>query len=454
MAGWLEEDAMPERSVGTGLGTNPGTNLGKWLCVALIATTSGLAVASCGGSAGESTFDAGKGGDSSGGVTDATSGNDGPTFVTGDGGDATTGCTPKSCAALGYNCGAAVSCGTIIDCGGDAGNNFGCPKGQTCGGGGPNVCGSGSPTDGGLGGDGNPNCTPKTCAQQGYGCGFAVDGCGNIINCNPGDGSTGCTAPAYCGGGGYNVCGTGTDAGVHCTPTTCAKLGYNCGAADDGCGKVLQCGTCTAPQYCGGGGYDLCGPTNLAICDGGAAATSLTGFVYDPANHLPVYNALVYVPVGAVQTPETGVAAATLRMHRAARRMPRPTPASTAPSPMTGVPTGSAVTIVVQLGKWQRAFTQSVSACTANTVSNGASGSHLTLPSTQRAGQHPALRDRHRRRRRDGVRAPARWASPEPSSPIRIAGRRPHGHAAHPHVPGDDRLRRRDHRHDTPPEAS
>jgi hypothetical protein len=363
-------------------------DLSKWLCVSLIACTTGIAVASCGGSGTASLFaDGGKGGDS-GEVTDATSRSDGPIFGGDDGGDSTTGCTPKTCGELGYDCGEAVSCGTIIHCGGDAGNNFGCPTGETCGGGGPNVCGSGTPTDGGLGGDGNPNCVPKTCAQQGFTCGFAVDGCGNIINCNPGDGSAGCTPPAYCGGGGYNVCGTGTDAGTLCTPTTCAKLGYNCGAADDGCGNVLQCGTCTSPQYCGGGGYDLCGPTDIAICDGGVASTALTGFVYDPANHLPVYNALVYVPVGAVQTPDTGVSAATCGCTAP------PAYASTFTGvdgsfTLTGVPTGSAVTIVVQLGKWQRVFTQTITGCTTNPVSNGANGTHLTLPSTSAEGNIP-----------------------------------------------------------------
>jgi hypothetical protein len=365
----------------------PVRSVGKWLCIALIGCTSGITAVSCGGASPTSVFkDGGAGGDSSTG--DATAGDDGPTLLGGDGGgDSTTGCTQKTCTQLGFNCGMAVSCGVIIDCGGDAGNNFGCPKGETCGGGGPNVCGSGTPNDGGLGGDGNPNCVPKSCAQQGYDCGFAVDGCGNVIDCGPADGGTGCKAPAYCGGGGYNVCGTGGDAGIHCTPTTCAKLGYNCGAADDGCGNVLQCGTCTSPQFCGGGGYDLCGPTNIAICDGGVAGTSLSGFVYDPANHLPVYNALVYAPVGAVQTPETGVSAATCGC------VAPPAYASTFTGidgsfTLTGVPTGS-VTIVVQLGKWQRAFTQTITACAANTASNAPFGSHLTLPSTRAEGNIP-----------------------------------------------------------------
>jgi hypothetical protein len=45
-----------------------------------------------------------------------------------------------------------------------------------------------------------------------------------------------------------------------CVPKTCAELGYNCGPAGNGCGGSLSCGTCTAPETCGGGGTaSVCG---------------------------------------------------------------------------------------------------------------------------------------------------------------------------------------------------
>jgi hypothetical protein len=366
----------------------------RWLGVALIATTAGCIVASCGGAPDGSIFiDGGVGADSpGGGPSDATTdGHDGPSLLgnDGSGGDG-SGCVPKTCTELGYNCGCAVSCGASVNCsggpdcaGGDAGN-YGCPAGEVCGANGnENVCGNGS-TDGGSG-DGSGSCTPKTCLSQGYDCGYASDGCGNIIDCSPSDATTGCTTPAYCGGGGYNACGTGTDAGADgggsCTPTTCTKLGYNCGATSDGCGNILQCGTCTAPQFCGGGGYDLCGPTSVATCDGGA--TTLSGFVYDPANNLPIYNALVYVPVGIPPVPPTGVVPSSC--------------GCTAPpayvSAYTGIdgsftltnpPSGASVTVAVQLGKWQRLFPKSITACQANVLP-----SHLTLPSTRAEGNIP-----------------------------------------------------------------
>jgi len=45
-----------------------------------------------------------------------------------------------------------------------------------------------------------------------------------------------------------------------CTSSTCAAEGFNCGPAGDGCGNLLNCGSCSAPQTCGGGGQrGVCG---------------------------------------------------------------------------------------------------------------------------------------------------------------------------------------------------
>jgi len=108
----------------------------------------------------------------------------------------------------------------------------------------------GSAGDSGLNLDGS-TCTPQTCADLGYDCGQQSDGCGNIIDCGT------CTAPEYCGGGGFSKCGADP-----CTPKTCAELGASCGQQGDGCGNLIDCGTCTAPQTCGGGGVpNACGGT-------------------------------------------------------------------------------------------------------------------------------------------------------------------------------------------------
>jgi hypothetical protein len=112
--------------------------------------------------------------------------------------------------------------------------------------------------------------------------------------------------------------------------------------------------------------------------------------VYDPGDNLPVYNALVYVPVGAVEPPAQAGVSTT-----------NPVCGCSAPQAyasaytdvsghftLTNVPSGS-VNIVVQLGKWQRVFPQTVVSCQSNTASNGAYGSHLTLPSSHKQGNIP-----------------------------------------------------------------
>jgi hypothetical protein len=119
-----------------------------------------------------------------------------------------------------------------------------CPAGQTCGGGGqPGVCG------------GMP-CVPETCTSEGIQCGPTGDGCGNVLQCGN------CPNGQTCGGGGVpGKCGKPT-----CTPETCASQGIQCGPAGDGCGGVLQCGSCPPNQTCGGGGPGKCGAPEAGVC--------------------------------------------------------------------------------------------------------------------------------------------------------------------------------------------
>jgi hypothetical protein len=131
---------------------------------------------------------------------------------------------------------------------------------------------AGGSTDG-EGGSGA--CTPRTCKDLGLECGPSGDGCGGVLECGT------CTAPASCGGSGlFGICGAGIDGGTDgCTPRTCAELGFECGPAADGCGNPILggCGTCTAPQTCGGGGQpNVCGVGAAdagSITDAGRDAT-------------------------------------------------------------------------------------------------------------------------------------------------------------------------------------
>jgi hypothetical protein len=147
-------------------------------------------------------------------------------------------CVPTTCAAQNYWCGTLDDgCGGTLDCGS-------CMFGGTCGG-----CG--------VAGQCGQGCCPLSCAQQAFNCGVHGDGCGNAIVCGT------CTAPRTCGGSGDpGVCGTPPDGGVDaCAPMSCAQQGFNCGFATDGCDNIISCGTCAAGQTCGGGGTaNVCGP--------------------------------------------------------------------------------------------------------------------------------------------------------------------------------------------------
>lgn len=126
-------------------------------------------------------------------------------------------CLPDPATCKG-KCGQVLDrCGAQVDCGG-------CPEGQTCGGGGPSVCGTGA-------------CTPTTCTASGKNCGPLFDDCSVTLDCGS------CAQPDQCGGGGLaGVCG--------CTATTCAKAGAGCGPLSDGCGGALDCGGCGGGKVC------------------------------------------------------------------------------------------------------------------------------------------------------------------------------------------------------------
>ena len=166
-------------------------------------------------------------------------------------------CQPKTCQDQGFECGKnSDGCGNLLDCGACSGNAF-------CGGGGFSKCGGNAAA---VDAGGNL-CKPKTCQDQGIGCGDAGDGCGHVLHCGA------CNSPQYCGGGGYNQCGgnlNALDGGSVCVPKKCGDMGIGCGPAGDGCGNLLDCGGCTFPAWCGGGGFAKCGG-NLKALDGGGS---------------------------------------------------------------------------------------------------------------------------------------------------------------------------------------
>ncbi len=127
--------------------------------------------------------------------------------------------------------------------------------------------------------DGDPQCTPTTCAAAGATCGSIADGCGGTLNCGscapghscvanqceaicapascaslgascgtPVDGCGGTLNCGSCGAG--ELCSAANQCVPTCTPATCASVGAQCGSVSDGCGGTLDCGTCGANEAC------------------------------------------------------------------------------------------------------------------------------------------------------------------------------------------------------------
>ncbi len=295
-----------------------------------------------------------------------------------DGGTIAVACpNPKTCLSLGFTCGAAGDgCGNTIQCGT-------CTAPQACGAGGtPSVCGDSTP------------CIPLTCAQIAGGdggatCGQQGDGCGNVIQCGT------CTLPETCGGGGaFNACGAAVqpaDAGPppSCTLLTCTTANANCGQVADGCGGLTpDCGGCIAPAICGGGGVvNQCGDSNL---DGGAGActnlclqiptcaagvtTSISGTVVAPTPPQygtpdPLYGAVVYIPNspnGALDAFPDGISCDQCGAQASGQPLVTFTTGPDGKFKLTGVPAGTNIPVVFQLGRWRREVFVNVTACQDN----------------------------------------------------------------------------------------
>ena len=127
-------------------------------------------------------------------------------------------CTPKSCTALGFDCGdAGDGCGGRINCSpSHTPGDTSCANGAyNCGAVGPNKCGTGN------------NCTPSTTCPV-NGCGWTGDGCGATHNCGA------CASGSLCGISSPGVCAAATpelSAGCHYVQMHQATTGFTASAA-------------------------------------------------------------------------------------------------------------------------------------------------------------------------------------------------------------------------------
>jgi hypothetical protein len=114
-----------------------------------------------------------------------------------------------------------------------------------------------------------------------------------------------------------------------------------------------------------GGGAGAAGIGGAAGAGGDGCNTSVSGTVFDPAGTTPVYRALVYAPGAALAAVPEGISCT------ACSTPPSGQPIATALTDtqghfsLPGVPAGSNVPLVIQVGKWRRQIAvPNVAACT------------------------------------------------------------------------------------------
>ena len=282
--------------------------------------------------------------------------------------------------------------------------------------------------DGGGGGCGGSPSTGCPCATEGQmtACGDVVSQEGSFVTCA--EGTRTCTGGSWgacqgtvnviksnewmgvSGGGGgirtQTLSGAASpDAGT-CTACDISCMGFpdTSTGVDGGPGLVAtDAGGWSLPLTLSDAGACQGLQCSVPTCSGGQT-TTITGKVYDPAAINPVYNAIVMIPNGVVQPIPAGVSNSACGGAPLPSAVTPNTFAYTATDgsfTLTSVPVGTAIPLVIQLGRWRREVTINTSslACggTMN-ISTGCSGlnhysstaSCLTrLPRTQSEGNIP-----------------------------------------------------------------
>jgi hypothetical protein len=298
-----------------------------------------------------------------------------------DCGDCSSGYTCTNGICIGGASCPAIACGNYCGMIGD-----GCGRTLSCGG-----CSASDQCMSGI--CASPGCVPLTCTPSAgtrY-CGTIGDGCGGTLDC--GD----CPGGVACGAGGVaNICSD-----PNCKPVTCTPMGGQyCGTIGDGCGGILDCGNCANGMTCGAGGNaNVCpGSSTGGGCTGlqcqvatctGTATTSLSGSVYDPAGKVPLYNVTVYIPNAALDDIPEGVSCDKCSAQVSGHPVAAGLTDATGAFHLTGVPSGSNIPLVMQVGKWRRQVSiPTVTSCVDNKITD----TNLTrLPRTQSEGHMPKI---------------------------------------------------------------
>jgi hypothetical protein len=241
----------------------------------------------------------------------------------------------------------------IAACGGKEATSTACPVGdERC------ACTSGGACNPGL------VCLSNTCVR--------LPGAGN-------DASSGFSNRDAASGSDTDSSGTDADDGASSTLADARSVD----AGDDASGVLI--GEAGPPPTCAtGSGWSCAVNPNC-----GASPTSLSGQVFDPAGKNPLYNVIVFVPDDPGKLPiiTPGTRSCNTCDAPIGKYVAAAVTDATGSFTLQGVPTGPAVPIVVQIGKWRRLLQADTADCATTTLPKGA----LRLPRSRREGDMPQM---------------------------------------------------------------
>ncbi|MBL8721373.1 MAG: carboxypeptidase regulatory-like domain-containing protein, partial [Myxococcales bacterium] len=179
-----------------------------------------------------------------------------------------------------------------------------------------------------------------------------------------------------------------------------ASVSFGCSASKEDDGFTLEDGGTDGGFSLDGGedgNFDISADGPVGPCEGlrcqvkacgGGADTTVSGTVYAPNGTLPLYNVIVYVPNLTPLPLTKGVTCDKCGAVASGDPITTALTDSKGNFTLKGVPVGSDIPLVIQLGKWRRQVKINVNECVDNKITD----KNLTrLPRNQKEGDMPKI---------------------------------------------------------------